>query len=129
MNYCSCRLVMCPSFTVMERTPLIKVTLHYLYIASTFILPWNFAHVFAKKQCILCSALCHKRYLTLPYVTSLRDSFCLGTFAHGFIMLSPSSLAALQPRVFESLIVGNEVFLDLLTVVFKLILVSRASFS
>jgi len=26
-------------------------------------------------------------YLTLPYVTSLRGSFCLGTFAHGFIRL------------------------------------------
>ena len=23
----------------------------------------------------------YKRYFTLPYVTSLRDSFCLGTFA------------------------------------------------
>ena len=26
-------------------------------------------------------------YLTLPYVTSLRGSFCLGTFARGFIRL------------------------------------------
>ena len=33
-------------------------------------------HVFARKRCILCSVLCH---LTLPYVTSLRDSFCLAT--------------------------------------------------
>jgi len=36
-------------------------------------------HVFARQQCILCSALRHKSYLTLPYVTSRRDSFCLGT--------------------------------------------------
>ena len=36
----------------------------------------TFACVFARKQCILCSALRHKSYLTLPYVTSLRDSFC-----------------------------------------------------
>ena len=43
---------------------------------------------------IVCSALRHKSYLTLPYVTSLRDSFCLGTFAHGFIMLPPRSLAS-----------------------------------
>ena len=27
-------------------------------------------HVFAQKQCILCFALHHKSYLTLPYVTS-----------------------------------------------------------
>ena len=50
-------------------------------------------HVFARKRCILCSVLCH---LTLPYVTSLRDSFCLATFAHGFIRLSPRSLASSQ---------------------------------
>ena len=31
-------------------------------------------HLFARKQCILCSALRHKSYLTLPYVTSIRDS-------------------------------------------------------
>ena len=37
-------------------------------------------HVFSWKQCILCSALRHKSYLTL------RDSFCLGsTFGHVFI--------------------------------------------
>ena len=28
-------------------------------------------HVFTQKQCILCFALRHKSYLTLPYVTSL----------------------------------------------------------
>ena len=50
-------------------------------------------HVFARERCILCFVLCH---LTLPYVTSLRDSFCLGTFAHGFIRLSPCSLASSQ---------------------------------
>ena len=44
-----------------------------------------------EKQWILCSALCHKSYLTLTYVTSLRDSLCLGTFAHGFIRLLPCS--------------------------------------
>ena len=26
-------------------------------------------HVFARKQCILCSALRHESYLTIPYVT------------------------------------------------------------
>ena len=51
-------------------------------------------HVFAWKQCILCSALHHKSSLTLPYVTSLWDSFCLGTFVHGFIRLPPCSLAS-----------------------------------
>ena len=39
------------------------------------------------KTCILCSALRYKSYLTLPHVTSLRDSFCLGTFAHVFARL------------------------------------------
>ena len=50
-------------------------------------------HVFARKQCIL-SALRHKSYLTLPYVTSIQDPFCLETFAHGFIRLPPCSLAS-----------------------------------
>ena len=54
----------------------------------------TFAHVFARKQCIPCSALRHKNYLTLPYVPSLRDSYCLGTFAHGFPMLPPRRLAS-----------------------------------
>ena len=72
----------------------IKVTLQYKYISSRFILQWNFAHVFAKKQCILCSTLRHKSYLTLPYVTSLLNSFRLETFAHGFITLLPRSLAS-----------------------------------
>ena len=46
---------------------------------------------------ILCSLLRHKSYLTLPYVTSLRDSFSLGTFAHaGFIRLLPCNLTSLQ---------------------------------
>ena len=38
-------------------------------------------HVFVRKQCILSSALPHK-----SYPLSLRDSFCHGKFAHGFIM-------------------------------------------
>lgn len=46
-------------------------------------------HVFARKQCIFCSALRPKSYLTLPYVTLFGDSFCLGTFVHGF-MLPPA---------------------------------------
>ena len=41
-------------------------------------------HVFALKQCIVCSALRHKSYLTLLYVALIRDSFCLGTFVHSF---------------------------------------------
>ena len=52
------------------------------------------AHVFARKQCILWSALRYKNYLTVPYVASLRDSFCRGTFTHGFLMLPPRSLAS-----------------------------------
>ena len=60
-------------------------------------------HVFPRKQCILYSALRHKCYLTLPYVTSLRDSFCLGTFARGFIRLPPRSLASSR----GSVVVGN----------------------
>ena len=40
---------------------------------------------------------------SLPYGTSIRDSFCLGTFAHGFIMLPPRSLASSRAR----LLVGN----------------------
>ena len=52
-------------------------------------------HVFALKQCIVCSALRHKSYLTLLYVALIRDSFCLGTFVHSLdIRLLPHSLAS-----------------------------------
>ena len=50
-------------------------------------------HVFARKQCILCPALRHG-YLTLLYVTLIRDFFCPGTIAHGSIRLPPLSLAS-----------------------------------
>ena len=52
-------------------------------------------HVFITlKQCILCSALRHKSYLTLLCVTSIRDFFCLGTFTQGSIWLPPRTLAS-----------------------------------
>ena len=43
-------------------------------------------HLFARKQCLLCSSLRHKSYLHY-LVTSLDSRFILGlgTFAHGFI--------------------------------------------
>ena len=53
-------------------------------------------HVFARKQCNLCSALRHKSYLTLPYVTSRRDSLCLGIFA--LALFSP---AVIDQKKFE----------------------------
>ena len=53
--------------------------------------------VFGRKQCSLCSALRHKR-VTLQ---CLRDSFCLGTFVHGFIPLPPRSLASSRGCSFE----------------------------
>ena len=54
-------------------------------------------HVFITlKQCILCSALRHKSYLTLLCVTSIRDFFCLGTFSKGSIWLPPRTLASSQ---------------------------------
>ena len=55
-------------------------------------------HVFARKQCIFCSVLRLKNYLTLPYFTSIRDSLCLGTFAHGFIRLPPRSFCRVFAR-------------------------------
>ena len=81
MNYRNLR-VMYVSVIYRHETHLCSILIYYTM------------HVFARKQCILCYALRRKRYLTLPYVTSLRDSFCLGTFAHGFIMLPPRSLAS-----------------------------------
>ena len=53
-------------------------------------------HVLTQKQCILCSVLHHKSYRTLPYLTSLRDSLCLGTFARLYYA------AALQPCLQEA---------------------------
>ena len=47
---------------------------------------------------ILFSALRHKNYVTLPFVTSLRDSFCLTTFAHVFIMTPSRSPASSRGR-------------------------------
>ena len=60
-------------------------------------------HVFARKQCILCSTLGHRSYLC-TYVTSLRDSFGLGSFARVYFA------TASQPRVSARLLVGNEEF-------------------
>ena len=72
-----CRLVVFPSWNSL---------MHYTYM-----------HVFARKWCILCSALRYKSYLSLPYVTSLRsDSFSLGTYYAGLIMLPPRSLVSLR---------------------------------
>ena len=34
-------------------------------------------HLFAQKQCLLCSALCHENCLKLLHGTSIRDLFCL----------------------------------------------------
>ena len=81
MNYRNLR-VMYVSVIYRHETHLCSILIHYTM------------HVFARKQCILCYALRQKSYLTLPYVTSLWDSFCLGTFAHGFIMRPPRSLAS-----------------------------------
>ena len=53
-------------------------------------------HVLTQKQCILCSVLHHKSYLTLPYLTSLRDSLRLGTFTRLYYA------AALQPCLQEA---------------------------
>ena len=58
-------------------------------------------HAFARKQCILGSALLHKGYLTytlLSCVTSIRDFFCLGTIAHGSTALLGCRLAASRVR-------------------------------
>ena len=83
------------------------------------LLACDFEHVFATKQCILCSTLRHKSYLTLPYVTSLLNSFHIGTFAHGFIMLLPRNLAS--PKGCSLAIKSILIYSSL-----KLILVSRA---
>ena len=83
------------------------------------LLACDFEHVFARKQCILFSTLRHKSYLTLLYVTSLLDSFRLGTFAHGFMMLPPRSLASSRSCSFA--IKSMSIYSSL-----KLILVSRA---
>ena len=81
------------------------------------LLACDFEHVFATKQCILCSTLRHKSYLTLPYVTSLLNSFRLGTFAHSFITLLPHSLASSCSLAIKSISIYSSL---------KLILVSRA---
>ena len=54
-----------------------------------------------EKKCILCSALHHKSYLRLPYVTSLRDSFCPGAFMHSFLLPSHKD---------TRLLIGNKLF-------------------
>ena len=48
---------------------------------------WILYHIFARKQCILCSELHHKCCLTLLYA---------GTIAHGSIRLLPRSLVSLR---------------------------------
>ena len=67
---------------------------HHLLSSNTLI--HYTMHVLTQKQCILCSVLHHKSYLTLPYLTSLRDSLCLGTFTRLYYA------AALQPCLQEA---------------------------
>ena len=59
-------------------------------------------HVFARKQC---AVLRHKCYLTLPSVTSLRDSFWPWNFRARIYYA-----AASKSRVFARLLVGNKDF-------------------
>ena len=59
-------------------------------------------HVFSQKQCILCPALRHKSYLSLLYVPSIQNFFCPWNY-HAHLYWA----AALQPRVFVRLLVGN----------------------
>ena len=60
-------------------------------------------HVFARKQCMLCSALRHV-CLRLLYVTSIRDFFC----PWNNLKRLYQDTAASQPRVFPRLLVGNK---------------------
>ena len=113
-NYCNlreCRL------QVRHVSVIYRHGTHCSHKSYLTLLACDFAHVFATKQCILCSTLCHKSYLTLPYVTSLLNSFRLGTFAHGFITLLPRSLASSCSLAIKSISIYSSL---------KLILVSRA---
>ena len=64
MNYRNLR-VMHVSVIYRHESHLCIILIHYT------------AHVFARKQCILCYALRGKSYPILPYVTSLRVSFSI----------------------------------------------------
>ena len=61
-------------------------------------------HMFAWKQCILCSALRHKCCLALLYVTSIRDFLCL--WNNGGRLYKA---AASQSCVYAGLFVGSQV--------------------
>ena len=72
-------------------------------------------HLFARKQCILCSELRQKSYLTPPYVTPLRDSFSVPWNFRARLYY----VAASQSRVFAKLLVSNK-FLETKSVFFAL---------
>ena len=72
-------------------------------------------HVFAREQCILCSGLRHKSYLTLLYVTPSCYTLELSRTA-----LLGCPLAASLPRVFARLLVGHYHHHDLALKVFAL---------
>ena len=73
-------------------------------------------HVFAREQCILCSGLRHKSYLTLLYVTPSCYALELSRTA-----LLGCRLAASLPRVLARLLVGNYHHHDLALKVFALV--------
>ena len=73
-------------------------------------------HVFAREQCILCSGLRQKSYLTLLYVTPSCYTLELSRTA-----LLGCRLAASLPRVFARLLVGNYHHHDLALKVFALV--------
>ena len=52
--------------------------------------------VFARKQCIPCFALRHKRYLTQTLCYAIRDSFCLGTLLGCHLAASARMLVGLS---------------------------------
>ena len=63
---------------------------------------WGFSvlyHVFARKQCILCSALRHKSYLTLSYMLHRFENLELpGTLPHAALLGCASPFVRLLVR-------------------------------
>ena len=95
------------SFTVMKRT-------HALY----------YAPVRSKTMHSLCSESRQKSYLTLPYVTPLRDSFSVPWNFRARLYY----VAASQSRVFAKLLVSNK-FLETKSVFFLHYICSTAHLS
>ena len=116
-NYCNlreCRL------QVRHVSVIYRHGTHCSHKSYLTLLACDFEHVFATKQCNLCSTLRHKSWLTLPVMLYRFE-------IHSALELSRTALlgwpAASQPLVFARLLVGNYYYIIIIIIIIIIVIV------